>query len=141
MIRLEFRDLHTDPPNLSGESEAILGVVGTFELRVRDKLVYAEVDFPLVEFARACNLWLKEARVSEEDFEFESMEATEPGLVWMRREGDGWRIGSILQEYPEMTIFSINQIEAAIVDFSKRLMRDAREKLGLELFGLLKHAT
>jgi hypothetical protein len=138
MIHFGFSDLHTDPPRLEDPRDAILGVVGLFELQVDGTLLYSEEDFPLVEFARALNFWMKTVVDSGQDFEYESTEAAEPGLVWIRHDGDRWRIGSIFQEYPEVRGFSLEEIQRSASDLRKRLTDEARNRLGLDLAYLLE---
>lgn len=141
MIRFEFSNLHTDPPVLSHPHDAVLGVVGNFVIVVRDKILYSEVDFPLVEFARELKAWLERVGEKQHDFEYDSAEAAEPGLVWVRQEESGWRIGSIAQEYPEMTTFSIPDIRSAHDDFANHLEEGCLRELRLDVSGLLRDAA
>lgn len=138
MIIFDFRDLHMDPQTSSHRHDAILGVTGRFGLLVRGKVLYSEVDFPLIEFARAMLTWLRQIDNYSENFEYESMETAELRLVWVRREGEGWRIGSVNQEYPEMTVFSVEDIKSAFDDFIERLQHRCRTDLQLEISELLQ---
>jgi hypothetical protein len=98
-ITLRFEQLHRERPVRRDRDEVLLGLVADFSITIGDRLLYREVDFPVVELAAGLLRWLDQRPKPGDDFEWESMETAEPGCVWIRSAGEGWRIGSIHQEY------------------------------------------
>jgi hypothetical protein len=116
----------------------LLGLVADFSITVGDRLLYREVDFPVIELAAGLLRWLDQRPEPGDDFEWESMETEEPGWVWVRSAGDGWHIGSIHQEYPEPRSFSMTELRWAIADFVSRLSMKALEEQGIDLAPYLR---
>jgi hypothetical protein len=56
------------------------------------------------------------------DFEYESAESDERGLVWFRRQFSGlWRVGSIHQNWIIMDEFSWHEVTSAIHGYVPRV--------------------
>jgi hypothetical protein len=113
------------PPTVQRELrnrvDLLIGVVADLKLVVDGRVLYQEEDFPIVELRESMAKWLREGIDSGLDFEFESMESDEVGLVWFRRDpsGTGWRVGSIHQEYIETRLWSgdvVNRVISSYVD-------------------------
>jgi hypothetical protein len=98
MIR--FTDARNERGTLRDKLDLLLGIVGTVEVWGDTRLLYREEMFPIVELRAALGSWLAGAFAARGDFEFESLESDEVGLIWLRHVGSGWRIGSIHQEFP-----------------------------------------
>lgn len=99
-LRFDCVDLVFELPSLRGPYDVEVGVVATLTVTVQDRLVYREVQFPVVELRLALGRW---SCGPEVDFEFESMASDETGLIWLRRQPSGlWRVGSVHQDRPEM---------------------------------------
>ena len=130
MIRFEISDLVADPRPPTDRIELVANVEANFSIMVDDRLVYQEVSFPVVELAVALHQWLAHRGPDNPDFEFESMSAEEPGLVWIRWAGSGWRVGSIDQEQPELTVFDQDEIHASVEALTKHLAQRIQEKFG-----------
>jgi hypothetical protein len=115
-------NLHFDRPTLEREAirdryDLLLGVVGTLRLLTWDKLLYEEPMFPIVELRVQLATWLQTGFHNNRAFEFQSMESDEAGLVWIRRQNDGWRIGAKHQVRVETRVFSDDQIKSASCRF------------------------
>lgn len=132
MMEFRFQNLHKDVPVLSAPHEFLLRIVADFSIWVRDRLLYEEQEFCVVEFAQQLDHWLQEEE-EENDFEYEAADAEEPGLVWLRFEKDGWRIGSLFQEYPELREFSRAEIRQAAEAFMRKLDSQLEETFGTRL--------
>jgi hypothetical protein len=138
-ITLRFEQLHRERPALRDLYDVLLGLVAEFSITIGDRLLYREVDFPVVELAASLLRWLDLRPEPGDDFEWESMETEEPGWVWVRSAGDGWRIGSIHQEYPEPRILSMTELQWAITDFVGRLSAKALEEQRIDLAPYLRY--
>jgi hypothetical protein len=121
VIALGFGPLTSDPSPPRDALELVASVEATFTLRVDNEVVYQEPYFPVVELALSLHRWLKRPLSAQEDFEFESMHIEEPGWVWIRREGSGWRVGSIHQERAVMKVWSSEEVEGVATLFATRL--------------------
>ncbi len=135
-MKWKFEDTRIEAGGARGKYDIILGVIATFEIRVRGRLLYREEMFPLVELCLALKQWLAVGLLSGQPFEFVSLESDEPGLVWIRLEQEGWRIGSIHQEYPETNIWSSDEIKAAVLEFTSRVEEWLDREAGVSLDSL-----
>lgn len=132
-MSFRFFDARLERPALRTRYDLLLGVVATFEIEVDDRLLYSEVMFPIVELCAALKHWMAEAMTVREPLEFQSMESDEAGLVWIRPQDGGWRIGALDQEYIEMATWSDDQI----VEVGEKFIDDVRawllDTLGVDL--------
>lgn len=108
-----FTDLHVEPGQRPDPYDIILGAVAAFAIVVEERQLYREDDLPVVELAMALRRWLNGPFLSHEPFEYQSMESDEDGMVWIRPEQDGWRIGSIYQEFADPTVRSNEDVATA----------------------------
>lgn len=133
MIAFRLGRLEVEPPGVKRPVDTVTSVVTDFEIDVDGECLFSETSFPVIELAGALLRWKSVSGEGRCDFEFESMDFEEPGLMWIRREGDGWRVGSLLQEFPDLTVRSADELDRAIDGFVADLERAAREELGLRL--------
>jgi hypothetical protein len=112
-----YSDPSLEVPSRGSRYDVLLGAVATFEIRVVDRILYREVMFPIAELARALKRWSDVAMLLREPFEFSSLESDESGLVWIRPEKSGWRVGSVEQEFAEISVWSDAEVRAVIDDF------------------------
>lgn len=107
--------------------DLLLGLVATFQIVVGTVILYTEMDLPIVELAVALKNWLRRDFGERKAFEYVSVEADESGIVWIRPEDDGWRIGSIHQDFVDPTIRSDEEIasiaQTFINDVSAELLK------------------
>lgn len=133
MIEFRFTDLRLDGLPPASLADAVVRVTARFALVVGGRVVYSEAEFPVVELAAALFRWCELPAYARIDFEFDSMSTPEPGWVWIRREGQAWRVGSLHQEYPEMREFTTDQIQHAVRRFVERLVAVGRDLIGADL--------
>ena len=61
------------------------------------------------------------------------MESEDVGLVWIKADYSGWRVGSVHQEYEETNIFSLGEIKQAAQKFLDQLGAEMSAKFGIGL--------
>lgn len=106
-MSLRFANARLESCGLPAPYDVVLGVEATLRLAAGDgRLVYEESLFPVVELALAIKDWLGTGIDVGRDFSFDSVESDEPGLLWCRVSGQGWRVGAIDQEFPDVTVYS-----------------------------------
>ena len=132
-LKFHFELTTTDATNLKEPQQLLLGIIGNFAVRVGEKPLYQEAEFCLVEFAMQITKWLSEVTITNEDFVYTSLESEEVGLVWIKRSGAAWRIGSIHQEYEEYKEFSLEEISNAVEEYRARLSEELFRKLGISV--------
>ncbi|NYI70204.1 hypothetical protein GGQ54_000764 [Naumannella cuiyingiana] len=134
-ISLSFSDTAFRRGSARNKFDLLLGVEGTLQLAVGDRLVYSEPMFPVVELRHALASWL---RCADSDFEFISMESDEPGLLWFRQQPSGrWRAGSIHQDDIAVTELNLPAVEAGCYRFIEAVDQWVRENLGVEVEDVL----
>ncbi len=117
MIEIRFSGAHVDRPVIRSRFDLLLGVVALIEIWIGNRLLYREEEFPIVELRAALTEWLAVGFLSRQDFEFQSMESDEVGLLWLRHDPLGWRIGSIHQEFPAVDTLADEEIEPLVRRF------------------------
>lgn len=129
MIEFRYRHLQADTGVVRHPRELFVGVTATFEIVADDQSLYEEDDFPVAELAAALLRWLRDAHEARnaDDFEFDSMSTPEPGWVWIRQTEGYWRVGSLHQEFPLMTEFSLGEIRMAVEAFTSSLIDDCNK--------------
>lgn len=117
-MNLTFTSARLDPRGLPHPYDVLLGVEATVRLATDDgRLVYEEPLFPVVELALALQDWLDSGIAAGDDFSFDSVESDETGLLWCKTCDDGWRIGALGQEFPDMIVYGTNQVTAMFSAF------------------------
>ena len=115
------RSIHVDGrDHPSTDDELLLRIVAILSIECDGEAIYSEPEFPVVELASALNAWLSIPERTRPDFSFESMEAAERGLVWIRSGADGWRVGSARQLRGMTKAVSLGEVDFAI----RRYLRD-----------------
>src|SRR5579884_4316358 len=93
-VKFTFHGVHIENGHRPAPYDLLLGLVADFQIVVGTSVLYSEADLPIVELAVALQKWLNHDFRRRSAFEYVSIEADETGMVWIRPEGDGWRIGS-----------------------------------------------
>jgi hypothetical protein len=134
MIEIRFTQPTLERTGVWDAFDLLLGVVAVLEIAVCGRLLYREESFPIVELRAQLMRWLDGSLGKRQDFEFQSMEHDEPGLVWLRwvPEG-GWRIGSIHQEYAETRAFTDDLIDQAVRRFTDAVDNWLRRELHVHI--------
>lgn len=120
--------------------QVYLRVVGDFKIHINEKIFYRETQFCLVEFAAQLSKWLNRGEYSKE-FIYTSMESEEERLIWFRKEWNGWRIGSIYQEYEESTTFNDEAIIAPASEYIENLRNTLLTDYNISIDKLLTGAV
>lgn len=122
MISIQLSDVVTDAPLMNARG-VVVNVEGRLRLRCGGAVIFDEQSFPVAELAVALARWSGRG-AERSSFEFDSMSAEEPGLVWFRRsEGEGWRVGSIWQDSPCMTELSLGELDNLTEQFVEEVRR------------------
>jgi hypothetical protein len=132
-LELKFHDPTFEGKRVDDHFDLLLGINATFELCLNDTIVYQEPMFPIAELRAALLAWLSEHAIRHEDFEFESMESEERGLVWIRwADGKGWQVGSVLQRVDCSKLFSDQEIHEAVERFALEVERWVMSELQVD---------
>ena len=120
-LRFEYRNLATDNSDLVALWEVYLRITADFSLLVSGRKIYEENSFPIVEFASLGAEWISSVAVPREDFIYTSVESEDEGLVWIKKEGEKWRVGSVHQERDSSELFYFSEIRESFESFYQSL--------------------
>ena len=127
---LAFSDARLAVPEVREASHLILGVEATIELTVNGRTIFTEPGFPIVELRLALTRW----RPASGDFEFESVESDEDGMVWFRKQRSGtWKAGSIWQDEAARGELTEDQVLQACDAFIAAVDRWVENSLSLNV--------
>jgi hypothetical protein len=138
-MEIVFTDAEVDGGTPRDRFDLLLAVIANLEIRVGQRLLYTEPEFPVVELRAQLGAWLATPLAGRPNFEYDSVESDVPDLVWIRRQRSGaWRIGAVDQEYEEKAEFGDEEIVVAIDKYIalvdawvlKHLKIDAGQMLG-----------
>lgn len=140
MIDIRFSEPYFERQVIRDRFDLLVGVVATFEILARGRLLYRETEFTIVELRSQLHPWLNSGLTSRSNFEFASMEHDEAGLVWVRwmATEQGWRIGSIHQEYAEVAVWSDEEITVAVCQFIEAVDNWVAVSLNVRVRDILK---
>lgn len=111
-----------------------LNAEGTFRINVHPRLVYEEAEyFPIVELRLHLDKWLRTGFPLGQDFEFEAMDSEEPGVVWIRHVGRGWRVGALEQHAIALDVLTDAQVRETVNHYVSAVDSWARGELGRDL--------
>lgn len=135
MIAFEFDELRLESEHeVSDALDAYIRITGTFRIRSNSRVVYEEEAFPVLELAADLLDWERRDLPQNLDFEFDSMSTPESGWVWLRKEGEeGFRIGSIHQISPDMSVHKVSEVRQAIRTFLESFMKAAILQLRMDI--------
>lgn len=131
MIEFRCANLRSDRPVLEHPADVFIGVTADLSILTDSGPIYSEPDFPVVELAVELNAWVEDMDGS--NFELHSMETPEPGWVWIRQSGNGWRVGSIHQEHDDPVDHDLEEVRSAIHRFLSHLEFDLAQRFNLSL--------
>jgi hypothetical protein len=132
-IELRWRDLLQEVPTLREPHDLFLHVVATFSVAVNHQVIYEEELFSVVEFAIISQTWSSEVSLTQEDFVYTSMEAEEEGLVWFRKQADGWRVGSIFQQRECTLALDLGEIQSSLDEYYASLRGAIKKQFALDI--------
>ena len=127
-MKFEFQNLHFDGV-AQCEEDAILRIVGDFNLWVRDRLVYKEPEFCLFEFALDLATWLTVVTDSGPDFVYTSMESVTEGLVRFVLVNRGqWRVSATYEELHADDLLTTMELKNASLGYIRELTQQLGPK-------------
>jgi hypothetical protein len=136
MISIAFADARFARARLRDRFDLLLGVEATLTVAVNARLLYVEPMFAIVELRAALAAWL--ASEPKLDFEFDSMEFEEHGVLWFRQRPSGvWRVGSVFQDLIVPGETSLADLVAECRGFVDAVDGWVREHLHLEVEDVL----
>lgn len=121
MISFELENLEIIQP-IEEDWQVFVHIESDFSLRIGERTLYQEIHFNVAEFALSVSQWLKKSKLTRRDYIFESMDTDEVGLLWFKRDGSKWQIGSVHQLYEENSAFDFDEIEKALNRFIEELL-------------------
>lgn len=132
---VEFRHngVHCGDLRGAGSAELFVHVEGDIQICCGDRVLFAEQSFPVFELGHAIAAWLDSPPGDRGDFVFDSMSFEEQGVVFIRGDGDGWRVGSVFESEPSDRL-AWSAVERAARNFIARLNADVAA-LGLAVGG------
>jgi hypothetical protein len=120
-VRFVFRGIHYDGA-IASRWDMLLRIVGDFSVTIDSRVLYAEVEFCLVELAVQLGHWLGKLQEAPLDFSYDSMESDQAGLISITRVGeDAWKIAAAHEEYDEERCFSTAEVTRAASEFCRAL--------------------
>jgi hypothetical protein len=131
-VKLDFCNVAVEQLKVPPRYQLLLGVGATIRLFDDEgRIVFEEPDVPVVELALALEDWLTSGLDSQEDFEFDSLESDEPGLVWIRLQApDTWAVGALEQEFPDPHLYSTDAVAEAFHCFVRSVEDWVQQNLG-----------
>jgi hypothetical protein len=133
MITFELHNLRFERSDPTDRFDLLLGVCADLVLQTEGRTLYSEPDFPVIELAAQLIGWCHRGLENGDDFEFTSMESDETGLVWFRRTGAGYRVGSLYQEFPAMSVHDPAAVRAATARLVAQLRERTKDELGIDI--------
>lgn len=137
-IVFQFNSVKIERPYDGSPWPFILGITGQFEICIGENVLYSEEEFCLVEFAVDISEWLLSSSCPDGDFEYESTESSEYGLINIRRSNCKWKLGSIHQLYDEWRAFKLIDIRSATQSYIHRLCSTLDESYSIDLPAILR---
>ena len=120
MINFQIAAVGRDAPHDDPYFDTLLRNVGTFVIKVRERVFFSEEDFTVVELAASFEAWRSLSDEERPPYRYLATEADEP-LLEFKTEDGVWTIDSPLKLYPETEVFQRNDLDAAIGRYLRRL--------------------
>jgi len=139
MIQFGFDALSADGP-LHENWQIVFNISGDLQVTVDGSLAWTCPSTNLVELAVALQAWLREGIHKSEDFELESVDFEEKGVLWIRRTDEGWRVGSIHHGEIGHKVHGDSDIRRAIEEYGNVLTDAVRSKWNVDIAGFLTGA-
>jgi len=112
--KLSFRFQLTPPDGpLDSDWNRLLNVVADLQVVVGDRILFSEVNLPIVELANQLDHWLASAAQPTPEFLYSSLESDIVGIIRIAPGVQGWHVSSAFAEFADSTPFSLAEIVAA----------------------------
>ncbi len=130
MLSFSFNNIHCDNGVANDILRAQIWIQADFEVRVPEGLLLSEPYWCVVELAIALAHWLTYASQSGPTFRYESIDDSEPNLLWFRRVAvGGWLVGSAWQRMENRTPCTFAELTAAARLYIERVREAAQPYL------------
>ena len=116
--------------------QRLLNVAADFRLIVGNRILYSESHFPVVELAFQLISWVDRVTQSCEDFSYDSLDSTIPGLIRIMRGFEGWHLASAHQDFICESTFTLEQILRAVRDFISNIEEQVCKAYGFSVLSL-----
>lgn len=120
MIDFQILSVGRDAPHDDPYFDTLLRNVGTFVIKVDERVFFSEEEFTIVELAASLRAWRSLSGKERPPYRYLATEADEP-LLEFKEENAGWAIDSPLKLYPETAVFERDVLDAAIDRYLQRL--------------------
>ena len=120
MIDFQITAVGRDVPHDDPYFDTLLRNVGTFVIKVHERVFLSEEDFSVVELAASFEAWRSLSDEERPPYRYLATEADEP-LLEFETENGVWTIDSPLKLYPETEVFQRDDLDAAIGRYLRRL--------------------
>lgn len=142
-LSFRFTDLHPEIPEMREDLDWLLRFVARrFEIRVRDVLLYEEVEFPVLELAQVLENWMGTDKAARHDLEYE-VTGGDGATLCLRSTTGGWFVdsahGSATSPMPEPV--SDDDLSYAIRSLVERLDCEAGRDYDIDVRALLARAS
>jgi hypothetical protein len=118
------------PPSLP---ERLLHIEASCRIVVDGREWFNEPMFSVVEFAGAVTTWLQRGG----DFEFESMEADESPLLWVRVTGDECIVGAAWEAFSIDEPFPLHVVRGELDRFASSIPAATKAQLDIDVSDLM----
>lgn len=142
-LRFMFSDLRPDAPELRGDLDWLLRfVAGTFEVGVAEAKVFDELEFPVLDLARALDAWVAADFTSRRDFNYD-VPGGAAGTLTIRWSSEGWSIDSVYRsaEEPMPRLVSDGDVRSGVRSFIDELALETRRIYDYDVKALLQRVA
>ena len=130
-LEIAVSEVHIDGDSVpKADSEILLNFGCKFAVRAKGVQVFAEVEFPFVEFASQVATWLASGK--QTNFDFDSMESAVLGLVYFHREEGGWNVGSMQEDSCPPVTVTDDELDRGLKSFLSFVVA-AIDKFGVDV--------
>ncbi|EHR62593.1 DUF7878 domain-containing protein [Saccharomonospora cyanea] len=142
MIRIRYTGLTTADlnPEWTALGELFVHVEADISIWDGERELYSEILFPVLELASRVHDWTRVDSVDREDFELDSLSFEETGVVRIVRFGPGWSLGSVHEPGRWSGRYSLEEVDAAVLPFVRRVRAEAEAKVGIDLSMLFEES-
>ncbi len=125
-MRFEFANIRFGDLRGTSQADYLIAVDADLRIVYGTRTVYEEPDFPVVELAWSLTNWLNAA--NGDDFTLDTMADDQPGIVTIKREGDGWVAFSSFTPDVRSSAAKWAEIDHCVRDFIAAVRADLTER-------------
>jgi len=136
-FEIEVGPLGYEGGNPPSRRDRLLGVQANLRILVDGQEWFNQPLFPVVELAAAVTTWLRRGG----DFEFESIEADESPLLWVRSVPGAFRIGAAWQAFSVVEPIPAQDLRIQLERFAAAIRDAAKRQLGIDVSDVIPQAS